>query len=190
MREKYRDMDNTNLDTRLKELFQKQELPLAEPKDGHRLRFLQKLNAQEKKPVKRLILWKPLAIAASFLIFFSLAVPFMNQGSAKADLASISPEFAQTQQFFTSTIKRELATLKREKSPETIVLIEDALEQMEVLEKDYARLKKDLVKSGEDERVIHAMISNFQSRIDLLQNVLEQIDQLKTLKLETHETTI
>ncbi len=183
-------MDTNHLDNRLKTLFQEQDVPHLEPKDGHRYRFLQKLNEQNKKPVKRLLFWKPLAVAASFLILFGLAVPFMNPGSTQADLASISPEFAQTQQFFTSTIKRELATLKAEKSPETIVLIEDALEQMEVLEKEYATLKKDLVKSGQDDRVIHAMISNFQSRIDLLQNVLEQIDQLKTLKQETHETTI
>jgi len=183
-------MDHSNLDTRLKSLFQEQELPQVEPKDGHRLRFLQQLNEQNKKPVKRLIPWKPLAIAASLLVIFALAVPFINPGAAQADLASISPEFAQTQHFFTSTIKQELGTLKLEKSPETIILIEDALEQMEVLEKDYEKLKKDLVKSGKDDRVIHAMISNFQNRIDLLQHVLEQIDQLKTLKQETHETTI
>ena len=182
---------NTNyFDSQLKTLFQEQDVPEVEPKDGHRLRFLQKLDAQQPKQVKRMLLWKPIAIAASFVILFGLAVPFINTGSGQADLASISPEFAQTQQFFTSTIQRELATLEREKAPETIILIEDALEQMEVLEEDYRTLKKDLVKSGKDERVIHAMISNFQSRIDLLQSVLEQIDQLKTLKQNTHETTI
>ncbi len=183
-------MENDKLETRLKELFQGQDLPFEEPKDGHRLRFMQKLNEQEKQPVKRLQFWKPIAIAASFLVIIGLGFPFLNQESNKADLASISLEFAQTQHFFTSTIKRELATLQREKAPETIVLIEDALEQMEMLEKDYETLKKDLVKSGNDDRVIHAMISNFQSRIDVLQNVLEQIEQVKNLKQNTHETII
>jgi hypothetical protein len=184
-------MKNDDLDKDLKALFSMvQDVPLEEPKDGHRMRFMHKLNEQQKQPVKKLHFWKPIAIAASFLVLIGLGFPLMNQPSNKADLASISPEFAQTQQFFTSTIKRELDNLKREKAPETLVLIEDALDQMDILEKDYENLKKDLVKSGNDERVIHAMISNFQNRIDLLQNVLEQIEKLKTLKLNTHETII
>lgn len=183
-------MKNNKLDKHLKALPLKQALPLVEPKEGHTMRFMQKLNEQQKSPIKRLKLWKPLSIAASFLLLIGLGFSFLNPPPAKADLASISPEFAQTQQFFTSSIKRELASLKSEKTPETLVLIEDALHQMDILEKDYEILKKDLVKSGNDERVIYAMISNFQSRIDLLQLVLKQIEQLKTLKQNTYETNI
>lgn len=183
-------MKNDQLENHLKSLFQNEEVDMAEPKEGHKLRFMQKLQEQNNQQVKRLVFWKPLAIAASFLLIIALSFPFLNEQSPKGDLASISPEFAQTQHFFTSTIQRELENLKREKSPETLVLVEDALRQMENLENDYEKLKKDLIKSGNDERVIHAMIQNFQSRIELLQQVLEQIEQLKELKLKSHETTI
>lgn len=183
-------MKNDQLENHLKNLFNTEDLNSAEPKEGHQLRFIQKLKKQNKQQVKRLVFWKPLAIAASFLVIIAISFPFLNEQSPKGDLASISPELAQTQHFFTSTIQRELENLKREKTPETLTIVEDALKQMEVLENDYEILKKDLVKSGNDQRVIQAMIQNFQSRIELLQQVLEQIENLKELKLKTHETNI
>ena len=50
--------------------------------------------------------------------------------------------------------------------------------QMKVWEENYEQLKLDLEASGKDERVIYAMISNFQDRIDLLQNVLLSRDTI------------
>ena len=51
----------------------------------------------------------------------------------------------------------------------------------------YEKLKLDLTSSGEDKRVIYAMITNFQNRIDLLENVLEQIEEIKQLKNSNNE---
>ena len=48
-------------------------------------------------------------------------------------------------------------------------------------------LKEDLTISGDDSRVIYAMISNFQSRIEVLQNVLQKIEEIKQLKQITNE---
>ena len=75
----------------------------------------------------------------------------------------------------------ELEKLKVEESesPEFQKIIVDALFQIEILEQDYQKLKKDLEKSGNDKRVIHAMVSNYQNRIQILQDVLTNIDKLK-----------
>jgi len=59
-----------------------------------------------------------------------------------------------------------------------------------VLENDYNKLKSDLVKSGQDHRVIYAMISNFQKRIDLLNKVLEKVNNINTLKNSPHENNL
>ena len=55
------------------------------------------------------------------------------------------------------------------------------MKQIETLENKYEQLKEDLSESGDDSRVIYAMISNFQNRIDLLQNVLQKIEEIKPL---------
>ena len=59
---------------------------------------------------------------------------------------------------------------------------------MQTLEKEYDKLKKDLLKSGKDKRVIFAMINNFQQRIDLLKQVLEQTQRINELKIYKNET--
>ena len=114
---------------------------------------------------------------------------FVRDCSAKSvkDLASISPEMKETQTFFTNAIALEIDKLQQETSPEFKQLVDDALEQINKLETEYEKLKLDLTSSGEDKRVIYAMITNFQNRIDLLENVLEQIEEIKQLKNSNNE---
>jgi hypothetical protein len=163
---------------------------IHETPKGHKERFLDKLIQAEKPSVIKLNWWKPLSIAASIAVLIAFGTIFMKTNPSELDLASVSPEMMQTQSFFTSTISEELQTLKSLTSPEAKVLVDDALNQIDVLEKEYAGLKKDLVKSGNDKRVIYAMISNFQNRIELLQQVIEKIEEIKKLKDYTDETTI
>jgi len=177
----------------LQELFHqlKNDFNVEDPTINHQERFLGKLNNQYKVVAKKSSrsLWKPvLSIAASIILLVALF--FGNQQSNELkDLASISPEMAETQNFFTSTIEAELNKIQNESSPEAQSLIEDALKQMRALETNYEVLKQDLSESGNDKRVIYAMISNFQNRIELLENVLLHIEQIKQLKNTTNENS-
>jgi hypothetical protein len=158
---------------------------IENPKSGHEARFLEKLNTQDNKVVKlnsKRNFWKPfIGIAASITLLFSLFIG-NSQSNEPRDLASISPEMEQTQTFFTNAIQEELSKLENETSEEAQAIITDALSRIENLESQYKKLQLDLEESGDDKRVIYAMISNFQNRIDLLQNVLQQIEDVKQLK--------
>ncbi len=176
----------------LKDLFDELDFDIAQPAENHEERFRQKLKRQPKKKAKRsnvISLWLPtMAIAASFLVSFLIFQGvFGNPFDQKQELANVSPEMEQTQNFYASVIKTELENLQEKKTPETEAVINDALRQLEILEKDYEKLTKDLGKSGQDKRVIYAMISNFQKRIDLLKTVLEKVETINTLKNTRHE---
>ncbi|MCX7548313.1 hypothetical protein OS188_10155 [Xanthomarina sp. F1114] len=165
---------------------------VEEPNSGHSKRFLDKLNAQKTSKVskvsKRIQLWKPMAgIAATLLLVLTLVLANKPQNKVR-DLASVSPEMEKTQSFFTSTISEELKKLESKSNPETKVLINDALIQIKKLEINYENLKIDLTKSGDDSRVIFAMIKNFQNRIDILQNTLEHIENIKNLNRISNES--
>lgn len=179
----------------LKDMFNdlKGKFDVNEPNEGHTNRFLEKLKANDTlaskvdKPSR--FNWKPfLAIAASLVICFGVFMTSQNTPET-LDLASVSPELSEAQDFFTVTIENELKRLNEERSPLTEQIINDALVQIELLENDYNNLKSDLTESGKDKRVIYAMITNFQNRIDILTTVLEQIEQVKQLKTNTNETT-
>jgi len=159
---------------------------------GHENRFLDKLNKKKgaiKMTSSRKNIWKPLlGIAASIAIIITVFINIPKQENT-GDLASVSPKMAETQDFFTLTINEELNKLINENSPEVQGLIKDALTQIKKLENDYESLKTDLSVSGNDNRVIYAMISNFQNRIDILQNTINQIENVKQLKNSSHETS-
>ncbi len=177
---------------KLDELFEnlKDGFDVYETPEGHKKRFLRKLEKHKTSSGTYRKWWKPLSIAASVVIIVALGFMYVERDIPTADLASVSPEMAQTQSFFTAAFNKEMNTLKGFHSPETKVLVEDALKQMDILETEYESLKKDLVSSGNDKRVVYAMINNFQKRIDLLKQVIAKIEMIKKLNTETNETTI
>lgn len=169
---------------------------VATPNLGHKQRFLDKLEGKTETLAdssnKTSGFWKPfLAIAASLVLMLSF-LTYSQDSSDNYDLANVSPEMATTQDFFTNTITSELEKLDEVKSPETQKLVDDAIYQISILEEQYKNLKVDLSESGNDKRVIFAMISNFQNRIEILQSVIEQIENVKQLNNNKNEksTTI
>ncbi len=166
------------------------EFDVCETPQGHHSRFLKKLNSHNERKTTHQNWWKPLSIAASFATLIIIGTIFFSPNAAKADLASVSPEMEQTQNFFTTTIEKELRTLQDYESPASKALVDDTLLRISNLEKEYENLKLDLVESGNDKRVIYAMISNFQNRIALLQQVIETIEEVKTLNNKHNENTI
>jgi len=185
-------MKKEDIDTMFEGL--RSEFDFESPNIGHQERFLAKLNHQKTKPGKQnssgTNFWKPfLSIAASIIICLSVFTILKPSNNLK-DLASVSTEMSQTQTFFTTAISDELLKLKNARTPETETLINDAMKQMTILEKDYESLKIDLTKSGDDKRVIYAMILNFQTRIEVLKNVMETIEQVNQLKQKNHENSI
>ena len=182
-------MEKDNLDSLFDDL--KNQFDIETPQNNHEQRFLDKLKSNdiastEVKKISRFN-WKPfLAIAASIIICLGLFTTLQNEPE-DLDLASVSPEMSETQDFFTATSENELKKLNKERSPLTEQIITDALIQIQLLEKDYKKLKTDLTESGKNQRVIYAMISNFQNRIDILNTVLEQIETIKELKTNTNE---
>lgn len=171
----------------LDKLFEKARIETDQirPVAGHEDRFLSKLNALSVRPKRKKMWWYA---AASVLLIFGL-VSFFKPMDTKADLADVSPEMQSTEQFFRQTINTELDRLKEMSTDSsTQKLIEDALQQIEILETEYEKLREELKQSGYDKRVIYAMITNFQQRIDLLQEVLNEIENINKLKNNTYDT--
>lgn len=165
-----------NLDTLFKNL--KHDFDIEQPEFGHENRFLNKLNQQHSKtPVKKL--WRPfIGIAASIALLLSVFIVTQDKDTVP-DLASISPEMAQNASVFYTKLNNELQKVSAEEYPEHQELIVDALFKIKVLEEDYNQLLYGLKENPESELIISAMILNFQSRIDVLQDVMQVIEESK-----------
>jgi hypothetical protein len=166
------------------------EFDVFETPDGHQKRFMDRLQKKEQSSTSVVTWKKVISIAAVFAVIVSLGSFIFNSDVKAADLASVSPEMEQTQSFFTTAINNEIQTLRSFTNPETEALINDALKQINILEEKYQKLMVDLVDSGYDQRVIYAMINNFQKRIDLLENVINTVKEIKNLNNQNNENTI
>ncbi len=162
-----------------------------EPEEGHRERFIARLHPDSRlvKPaLKRIGQWKIAAIAASLVILVTLGIGFLqSRPSLEQQLARFSPEISESQLYFASLIEEQVKELQLENSPETKQLIEDTLLQMNKLEKNYQSLEQELFNGGNSKLILSAMITNFQTRMDLLREVMNKIDTIKNYKSYTDE---
>jgi len=153
-----------------------------EPKSGHKERFMAKMNQKQAK--KRFTISRKWMVAASFLLLFGLSFSFMFNQNAKTKIA---PEIEQNQIYFSAVIKQEIKEIEQIKTKETEKVFTDALNQMKVLEKSYQKLVKDYQKNN-NKYILNAMIENFNQRIEILQFVKQQIEDIKQTKNQQNET--
>lgn len=166
-----------------KNYFSTTNFDIDEPRFGHLERFEKRLQVPKKKNLS--FRWIGVAASVLLIIGFLFGTNFKEN---KIMLADVSPQMQEAENFFVSTITQEIREIEKFRNPKTERVIEDALNQLEVLEKKYKVLIKELTKSNKDKRVIYAMISNYQSRIEVLQNVLQQIEKInKSKNIENDE---
>ncbi|MGO4821602.1 MULTISPECIES: anti-sigma factor [unclassified Flavobacterium] len=156
----------------------------AELDNDHNHRFLKKLKT--KKSYKKYFI--PLSIAASIIILLGITITFQAPPK-KQEFNFASKETKQTDSIFTVIISNELNKIKDKKSPENEKIISDALKQMKLLDNDYNKIIQELKANGENKLIINALISNLQTRISFLQNVLLHIESNEKInKLQNEET--
>jgi len=161
-----------------------------EPAMGHEDRFLDRLEGKKKK--KGLLFRLAMPTAAAIIIMFGLWTMFKPDSAVTGNetaAVKLSPKVQETQTYFTGIIQKELAKVEKEDSPETKMLVKSALLRMDALEKDYEKLTKEALSKGENKQIIHAMITNLQTRISFLEDVLTKIENIKKLKETYHENT-
>lgn len=175
--------------TDLKDCFDT-DVPIA----GHEERFLAKLNSDEKVIVMQTkkSWWKPLAIAASIALLFTIGTSlfFNNITTIEEQVAEISPEASRTQFYFANLIEEQVKELENETAPKTKKIIDDTMIQLKKLETSHKILEQDLLNGGNSKLIISAMITNFQTRIDLLQEVMNQIENIKKYNGEMSQVTL
>lgn len=162
----------------------KEQWDTEEPTDGHRMRFMEKLDKGKKK--KRWApLWLAVPIAAAVLLVLGLYITYIPKVEDKN--ITLSQKTMETQNYFATIIEKEIAKVEKESTPETKIIVQDALQKMRAMEEDYDKLTKELSEKGENKKIIHAMITNLQIRISFLEEVLVKIENIKKIKQNYHE---
>lgn len=169
----------------------KEDLDTAFPPEGHRERFLARLREEkqvrehESKGVRTI--WKFMAAAAAVVLLLGAGLGYLRFSNTTQ---APDPEFTRTQTYFAGLIEEQLILVEKEATPETTALISDARLQLDKLEADYQLLIQKLDEGGNEEMLLHAMITNYQTRISLLQQVLETIREVKAMRTISGASTV
>ena len=159
----------------------KNKLNSFELPENHLKRF-------EKKLTKKNTLGKTYwyALAASFVVLISLTIfiherqnqqlAVVNQNKV-INLSDISPQYKEVEEFYQKDLHRkinEFQQLNCKIDPEQKKMINQELHQLDVV---YRSLQEELKINRSNERIINAMINNYQYKIEFLELVIEQIKE-------------
>ncbi len=175
----------------LKEAQRSEEL-----KEDHRARFEKRL--QQMHTVKKSNFFF-LKIAASIVLLVSVGYFIFNSSSTIidqpieedtiVDLNSVSPEMKQIEDYYLAAINYEIASL--EITPENQEILDNYLDKIGKLTEDYTRLNKEISENGINEKTVNAMITNLQLRLQLLLQLKDTLNEMKTSKnIENENATI
>lgn len=174
------------MEDKLHTFFNENDFDYQEPHSGHLERFERKLNGSKNK---QQFSWKWLSVAASVVLIIGFYLG-SNHQKTQMDLADVSPKMEEVQNYFVRTINLELKNIEQNRNLDTETVIEEALNELEELEEDYNVFLTQLNLNENRTKIINAMIKNYQQRLQILENVLEQIEQIKNPKIINNETFI
>ena len=156
------------------------------PDDGHKTRFSERLDAihQVGAGYKRKIWYR--AAVVTVLLSISAVLSFQLMQSEPINTTVGLPDEVKKEQFYLETIvETAMSKIEAERNENTQTIIEEAFSQLKLLEEEQKRLEEEL-KEHYDKRIVKALMDNFQFRIRLLENVMEQIELSKEIE-STHD---
>jgi len=160
------------------------------PQKGHARRFSKKLTGKEKSPVK-MHFRHYLQIAASIAVIVASGIVIVksSKGSSKMAVTPEVQEFMDAKAYYASQVNAkydELSSFEFASQNEKELL----LDELKTMDTHYQELLNKFKANPGDERVISALIQHYQMKLDVMDQILNQLMSFKNLnKSEEDENT-
>lgn len=149
-----------------------------QPREGHEARFAEKLAYQ---PARKVNFRHALQIAASIAVILASAIVLIrtNRSGDKIAVMEIPASVIEADLYYTTKVHQRVDEIRQfdfENAEEKTLL----LEELEELDAYQLQLMNDLEANPEDERVINALIKHYQLKLEIMDQIIYQLNQLKT----------
>ncbi len=138
-----------------------------------------------QRPSGRVVLMRKLRVAAAVLVLLTAGglggAYLTNANKTVESLADVSPEHAEMERYFSSQVEQKLAKLASYKQDGTVKA------DIQELDETYNQLKKELENApeGAEEFIIQAMIETYQTKISILEQVIEKVEKVNPTTINT-----
>lgn len=159
------------------------------PREGHEDRFMQKLERLPKRsPVRRIRFRHAIQVAASVAIILTSAILLVrkDKGGSKVALQEIPAAVVEADFYYTSQVDARYKEIKEfdfDDAEEKAVL----LDELKDLENYHHQLMKDLEANPDDDRVVSALIRHYQLKLEVMDQIITQLNQIKSETSENYE---
>lgn len=156
----------------------------AEPSEGHLERFNRKLEIMfGPKVVKRSIVPYLLraAVVTLLLTLSSLWTwdHFIRPDRNRMTLGDVSPEYREVENYYVHQVnmmESEIVNIDLKNNPEQKEIL---FREMKSMDSVYVQLQKELKANPDDERIINAMIEHYQTKVDVMNYILNQLKAIR-----------
>jgi hypothetical protein len=160
-------------------------LDVDAPAEGHEDRFRIML---EQRPARRVNFRHVLQVAASIAVILTSAVVLIrsNRSGDKIAEYEIPASVMEADQYYSTQVDNRVDQIKQfdfNDADEKMVLLEE-LEELDIYQQ---LLMNDLESNPGDERVINALIKHYQVKLEVMDQIIYQLNQLKTETNSKHE---
>lgn len=160
--------------------------------EGHFERFEQRLKQEQIRPFyKQRKFYLRVAAAVVFVLLVGNQVRMYMDRPAEqtATLSSVSPEYGEAEFYYTSAINQGMQHWEQLTADGIISPEEQDMMKQEIAEFDatYKRLQEELASNPEDERVINAMLELYQTRLSIINLIINKLEDIKKLKEDNHD---
>jgi hypothetical protein len=156
----------------------------AEPSNGHFERFTRKLEVRfQTKTVKRSIVPYLLRAAVVTLLVTLSSLwtwdHFIRPGSSRMTLGQVSPQYKEVENYYihqVNMMEGEIINIDLAHNPEQKAML---MSEMKSMDSVYVSLQKELKANPNDERIINAMIEHYQTKLEVMTYLVNQLKAIK-----------
>ncbi|MFN0032554.1 MAG: hypothetical protein ACKVOR_10380 [Flavobacteriales bacterium] len=154
-----------------------QHSAMPEPFPGHEERFeMRLLKMSEDKKVRQLPRWPWMVLAAAciagVILFITVKeVKQTNEMARITKLSDVSRDMAEVENFYHQRLNIDYSKMNT-----SDIRIQRFLSDIKKLEEEYASLEKQLAQNYNNERLIKAMITNYQYRLRIMEHMQKYIE--------------
>ena len=133
---------------------------------------------------KKQVIWPAIWKVAAVLFMVSTIYLIVDRNTSQNEGPVLSEEFTQAEDYYVKLISQKRQAITEQLTPEQH---EQFLVEIDQLDSMYVELKKTYQTNASNDRVMDAMISNLQLRLDILNR---QLDILQNIKNQNNENDI
>jgi hypothetical protein len=156
----------------------------AEPSEGHLERFNRKLEKRfQINTIKRSIVPYLLKAAVVTLLITLSSLwtwdHFIRTGSTRMTLGQVSPQYKEVENYYVHQVnlmEGEIVNVDLKNNPAQKTML---MKEIKSMDSTYVSLQKELKANPNDERIINAMIEHYQTKLEVMTYI---VNQLKTIR--------